>query len=870
MKMNLLFALVLSFSTMYGAHRVNRAELGDDTRDDEQTDPARGPVLTDEGEILLDTVFHYGPASGSQYTPMAAFDGANFLVVWRSSGMIMASRLSADGVLLDSLSFRLGSGVLPAAAFDGTNFLVVWDAGLAMQGARVTPAGALLDSLPINFSPPGSGADCPRVATDGSSFLAVWEAGSNIYGARVSDSGVLLDSAGIPICVQAASDQTPDVAFNGLSYLVAWSAGHDVQAARVSPAGELLDSLPIGLSPSAFSEDNPAVVGSAGSVWLVAWTDRRADYDVYGTRVAADGTVLDSAGIPIAVVSYSRQNFPRLAFNGTDYAAVWEDRRNGVRDIYGARVTVDGVLLDSAGIPVCLARSSQYYPGIASDGSRCLAVWEDRRAGSRDIYGARIAASGSVLDSNGILASLSVSTQALPATAYDGTNYLTVWQDNRDGFRRVYGARLTTGGTVLDPDGFAVRSLNADQLQPKVAFDGTNYLVTWIDGRGNWIYATRVAPDGHCLDSLGFPVSDTLAFPLIDYHSLAFDGTNYLAVWHDMDTIDALLGARITPEGSVLDTCRIVVSSPLNEPPYAPAVSAGTSGWLVAWTGSDTSSDDAVLAARVSPDGVVLDSLGIPLMIIEASDYFPPAVAFDGTNFLVAWESWYADTLTEYDAVFGARVSQTGQKLDSAPFVITAGEYDHYYPALGFNGSDFIAAWEDDRYGADLFGARISPSGAVLDSFAISTMAGTQTSPSLTHGPNSDMMLAFEGYVDSVNGRFFGVSRIWSKLEPLAGIAERNPVSASALSAFTAFPNPTHGVTVFRLPPSANRIPCVLSIFDATGRLVRNLRSADGGKRLAVWDGRDNSGQRLGNGVYYCRLTGTNSPGVTCSMILLR
>src|SRR6478735_5592103 len=40
--------------------------------------------------------------------------------------------------------------------------------------------------------------------------------------------------------------------------------------------------------------------------------------------------------------------------------------------------------------------------------------------------------------------------------AFDGTNYLVVWTDYREGGPKVYGARVSGGGTVLDHDGFAI------------------------------------------------------------------------------------------------------------------------------------------------------------------------------------------------------------------------------------------------------------------------------------------------------------------------------------------------------------------------------------------------------------------------------
>jgi hypothetical protein len=61
-----------------------------------------------------------------------------------------------------------------------------------------------------------------------------------------------------------------------------------------------------------------------------------------------------------------------------------------------------------------------------------------------------------------------------PAVAFDGTNYLVVWQDGRGTYYDIYGARVSRAGVVLDPGGFAISTATREQRMPAVAFDGTN------------------------------------------------------------------------------------------------------------------------------------------------------------------------------------------------------------------------------------------------------------------------------------------------------------------------------------------------------------------------------------------------------------
>ena len=56
---------------------------------------------------------------------------------------------------------------------------------------------------------------------------------------------------------------------------------------------------------------------------------------------------------------------PDVAFDGTNYLVSWMDRRNGVWNIYGARVSPQGAVLDKNGIPISTAPDFQIYPALA-------------------------------------------------------------------------------------------------------------------------------------------------------------------------------------------------------------------------------------------------------------------------------------------------------------------------------------------------------------------------------------------------------------------------------------------------------------------------------------------------------------------------
>jgi len=95
----------------------------------------------------------------------------------------------------------------------------------------------------------------------------------------------------------------------------------------------------------------------------------------------------------------------------------------------------------------------------------------------------------------------------------------------------------------------------------------------------------------------------------------------------------------------------------------------------------------------------------------------------------------------------------------------------------------------------------------------------------------------------------------------VTGVAPKSP--APVALQLSASPNPARSGTSFTLAlPSAGRAE--FSLYDASGRRVRTLLASDlpAGTHSVKWDGRDDSGARVGAGVYFTRLqVGASSTG---------
>jgi len=143
-------------------------------------------------------------------------------------------------------------------------------------------------------------------------------------------------------------------------------------------------------------------------------------------------------------------------------------------------VTPQGIVLEPPGIAISTAISSQWYPAVAFDGTSYLVVWEDHRGADADIYGARVAPTGTVLDPNGIAISQAAAGQYGPVIGYDQTNFLVAWEDCRSDSSDIYGARVTPDGTVFNAG--SIVKQDGNQVCPALARGSSSELFLVYQG----------------------------------------------------------------------------------------------------------------------------------------------------------------------------------------------------------------------------------------------------------------------------------------------------------------------------------------------------------------------------------------------------
>ena len=635
-------------------------------------------LVTTDGAV---TALGAAAASGAAETaPALAARGDEALLVFRAGTTVRAALFTGGGF---DPAVDVSTGNEPAVAADPAgDYLVVWSQGATapdVRGRFVTSGGAT-SGADFDISAGNGDQVEPAVDFDGTDFVVLFRRNADVFGTRVSTTGEVRDThneggtpvGGVAVSTRPGQQSTPSVSCGASGCLAGWVDARDVDALGFDIYAAVIDpdpSFTVGEDFPIASLDRAQIEPStttAGSSWFIVWQDSSTGLQYpYGSRIAADGSVVDAE--PILLLSGNNaQVQPALARSDIGWLLTWSDSRTVGNDVLGARLDPAGALLDDEPRTVSDAPRVQNGPAAAFDGGRQVVVWADARGATRDVYAARVGIDGTLMDPGGIPIATAERDQTGPDIAWsDGDSGLVVWQDRQAGNFDIHAAVLDDEGEVTASD-FTVCGAEGDQVRPAVAFDRQTsmYLVVWSDRRGG-------------------------------------TGTN------------DVYAARIDTTGNVLDPCGVAVAAEASTQ-LVPDVAYGDvlGGFLVAWEDRRSAPSGDVYAARVTvgDGGVeVLDPGGVPVSAGPGREGEPAVTATAG-GFVVAWSDARDIADTGYD-LYGAYIDADGAVEPAGGFLISAEEGDEREPALEgrTGGSSFVAAYarSDLEVGAPRVFARV-------------------------------------------------------------------------------------------------------------------------------------------------------------------
>jgi hypothetical protein len=267
----------------------------------------------------------------------------------------------------------------------------------------------------------------------------------------------------------------------------------------------------------------------AGSIlWIgdrfgVVWQDRRDDdYEIYFTELDSKGDKIHADTRLTVAPEFSI--YPDLGWTGSHFLTVWQDERDGIFNIYGQTLDIDGnptsnnvqltdafaegfpneapvIAATSQGVGVAWSRGDTFthfiefqrfgfdftplgppidltdgstesvYPSIVFNEDRYIVSWFDRSASPRAIYAAAIDLDGNVIVPKKAVTSPGSKHSRYPTMRALGDRVLLVYSDDRDD-NQGYELYSRVFDNELNPISAERRVTNAkaDSIYPRATF----------------------------------------------------------------------------------------------------------------------------------------------------------------------------------------------------------------------------------------------------------------------------------------------------------------------------------------------------------------------------------------------------------------
>lgn len=369
----------------------------------------------------------------------------------------------------------------------------------------------------------------------------------------------------------------------------------------------------------------------------------------------------------------SGASFP-IATKGASFSYAFDGRNYlvGIEDYQSTSSVIAAQMIDATGAkvgPLIKPNRSGIATTVAYDGTNYLMVWEDDQLGALQdgyqVYGQFISKAGKAVGVPFAISDANIWLDGIKVMAFGAGKYLVTYTRliipaNGDASNNRF-----IGGRIVNPDGtmgnkFRISKGFGDQSD--VAFDGTNFFVVWTeDSQNKEIRGRFVSPAGLCGAEISVNAS---AAPSDNPKSVAFDGTNYLVVWNDEMTGPRqwdVFGQRVSPSGALVGGV-IPITRELGQQMVTSVAFDGIN-YMAAWIDMQNGTNWDVYGQVLGRDGVLV---GAKKAISTAAGNQIGGVGFANGTYLALISSGVimGDAgLTKVDAAYGVFVTPPARRI---------------------------------------------------------------------------------------------------------------------------------------------------------------------------------------------------------------
>lgn len=543
-----------------------------------------------------------GAPLGDQHSPLIASDGDEFIAIWSSGTLFEATRIDAQGLVLDRPAWEVSVSARPQAIVsNGETYLIASD----NQLIEITGTGKIVNQRAIPVI-------ARALGWDGSHYLAAWNGVVEVL------SHDLRTIRGI------ALHEGEDIALA--------STGGDVLAVVGSDTRKVVEYAII----SSSREVGPWQTVQAGAaVTEVRAVARGSSYVMAYSSAVEEVIEIDAGGTAGQRVRLEGGEPVSIAWDGS---RLFASTAEWLYEIDAAMNVVRRDSLDMSG------------PALASNGSRALLVGAKRELYDLDIHGLSL---GSV-NREEMLVSYGYRRQFARHALWAGSVLTVMWQEgSRPVMSRLRGA-LPLDGAGQGPD-FYFYSDPLDEGGAAFAWNGTDYAVIHYDAGPHCCFPRVTLVDGvlqqrateespmyafsgkaGASDGRDFLFVDRFGSMLVDPDGKPVLQTNHVTEYWDGPRRMYWMGSeylilnyggvleRLARDGSVISSSEPIVATDIA------TLDIATNGRDVVGVWRD---GEQILAARFTVDGVMV---GAAVPVAAASEATIPFIAWDMASFVVA------------------------------------------------------------------------------------------------------------------------------------------------------------------------------------------------------------------------------------------
>jgi hypothetical protein len=329
-----------------------------------------------------------------------------------------------------------------------------------------------------------------------------------------------------------------------------------------------------------------------------------------------------------------------------------------------------------------------WYPAIAVDGPNIYVVWENYTIGAPEIYFKKSNDGGDTWTTSKRLTN-NAGGSILPTIAVNGSSIYVAWADNTPDNYEIYFKKSDDGGDTWTISKRLTWNAG-NSFVPKIAVDGLNIYLVWEDYTPvNLEIYFKQSFDGGATWTSNKRLTNT---PGASFRpAMAVDGLNIYLVWADDWADDIMPGdyeiyfKKSDNGGDTWTTSKRLTNNAGRS--FLPTIAVNGSTIYVVWEDDTPPGNDEIYFKKSDNGGDTWTTNKRLTWNVDRSEY--PAIAVNGSTIYVVWE----DNTLDNDEIYFKKSNDGGDTWTTSKR-LTWNAGDSQYPAIAVDGSNIYVVWQ--------------------------------------------------------------------------------------------------------------------------------------------------------------------------------